>query len=197
MQLSQKVPIDYAMLAEAVTYYKSLGYTQIEVPWIVEKDVSMQTCPHENNAFKLDGGNKHLIGSAEQGFIQILKLNPNLLDYDKFYFSVSPCFRYETQDELHSLWFMKLELFLKRRPESCHLLSHLHLMDAARRLFNKLINDKVTYYLRRDNLKYDDIVYNGIELGSYGKRDYNGIDFLYGTGLALPRMSIAISSKIT
>lgn len=196
MQLSQNVPIDYQMLAEAVTYYKSLGYTQIEVPWIVDDDVSMVTCPHEDNAFKI-GIYEHLVGSAEQGFIQLLKFTPDLLEFDKFYFAVSPCFRNDVQDELHSHWFMKLELFLKRRPESCHLFHYLHLMDAARRLFNKLINDKVTYYLRHDHLKHDDIIYNGIELGSYGKRDYNGIDFLYGTGLALPRMSIAISSKIT
>lgn len=188
---SQDVLIDYELLGKAVEYYKSLGYEQIEVPWIVHKDISMVTCPHEDNAFGVDTYyNNHLIGSAEQGFLQILKNNPDLLDWNKFYFAVSPCFRNEIQDELHSFWFMKIELFVKRRNDSYHL-NYQILLDHARLLFNKLLNDKVSYCLA---LAADettcDLAYNGVELGSYGIRKYKNFQYLYGTGLALPRFTI-------
>ena len=37
-----------------------------------------------------------------------------------------------------------------------------------------------------------DIESNGIELGSYGIRQHENITWVYGTGLAEPRLSIAI-----
>jgi hypothetical protein len=36
-----------------------------------------------------------------------------------------------------------------------------------------------------------DLTINGIEVGSYGKREFKNIKWIYGTGLAEPRFSIA------
>ena len=41
-----------------------------------------------------------------------------------------------------------------------------------------------------------DLMINGIEVGSYGLRMGNGYEWVYGTGLAEPRFSVAINTGI-
>ena len=38
-----------------------------------------------------------------------------------------------------------------------------------------------------------DIMYKDIELGSYGIRKHKNVEWIYGTGVALPRLSIAMT----
>jgi hypothetical protein len=40
-----------------------------------------------------------------------------------------------------------------------------------------------------------DLMINDIEIGSYGQRSVAGFSWIYGTGLALPRFSQAISAR--
>jgi hypothetical protein len=41
-----------------------------------------------------------------------------------------------------------------------------------------------------------DINFNGIEVGSYGIREFEGFKWVYGTGAAEPRLSQAIGRKL-
>ena len=96
--------IDYELLNKALKYYAKVGFKQIEVPWRVSAEAINLTF-NNNLSFKSD--NKFLIGSAEQGFLELYlrnKLTSNQL------MSVSPCFRNEIEDDLHQQEFMKLEL---------------------------------------------------------------------------------------
>jgi seryl-tRNA synthetase len=182
--------IDYMILATAMQYYKDKGYEFVEVPWIVSRESHEATASPPDGAFVVDGRGC-LVGSAEQGFIEIInQLKPN-----KKYASISPCFRKnDNKDYLHQETFMKLELFAYNANYNNY---HLTLLFDAERLFLKLGMQWMnrSKLLKSESLfdKNIDICYNDVELGSYGYRDIirEGISYRieYGTGLALPRFS--------
>ncbi len=180
--------IDWELLARANAYYKLQGFEQIETPYATPIAYHKETKPHDNPSFILNDGifkdNEHeLVASAEQGFIYKL-LNNQIIN--KKLQSITPCFRYDNYDELHQSWFMKLELF--------------HYSDKIEDLEDminivKIFMDHISLNgsetsLIETNLGYD-LFLNGIEVGSYGFRDVEKKKFIYGTGLALPRFSIA------
>jgi len=59
--------IDYGLLGQAITSYRHLGYKQIEVPWMVDRDICSSTFSGET----FDVYDLTLVGSAEQGFVAI------------------------------------------------------------------------------------------------------------------------------
>ena len=80
---------------------------------------------------------------------------------------------------------MKIELFSKENMVQ-------KFIDDASKLF--------LYYIKTEIVETEigfDIVYKNIELGSYGTRLFNGKQYSYGTGLALPRLSYAIEHSIS
>ena len=181
--------IDWGILHRACLYYSSLGYQQKETPWIIPEDYGKTTKPHidksfvhNNDMFKNQA--QELVGSAEQGFIYLL-LN-NLLPEGK-YFSVSPCFRVDNYDKTHLPWFMKLEILIHSPGNENKYLQCV--MEDAFNFFNtnsiipceKVMMEDGTY----------DINLNGLEIGSYGIRKIESIQYVYGTGVALPRFDIA------
>ena len=96
--------IDYNLLNKALKYFSKRGFKQIEVPWRVSREAINGTFD-TRESFKSD--NKFLIGSAEQGFLELYlqnKLTSNQI------MSVSPCFRNELEDYFHQQEFIKLEL---------------------------------------------------------------------------------------
>ena len=133
-----------------------------------------------------------LVGSAEQSFIHLL-LNGTSLNGK--YVAVTPCFRPDAIDKIHQRHFMKVELF-----DTCP-----GGLDCPTSIFNKIAettriarsffhtlhpgNDCV---MRATNDGYD-LELNGIEIGSYGYRSYGDWRWIYGTGFADPRFSIAKS----
>lgn len=112
MKYLKDITINYELLSEAIKFYASRGYEQVELPWMVSSSNSMLTCPDERYVFKAIDGDaiKHLVGSAEQAFIQEAHLSYKLKSYKK-YMAVTPCFRRTENDETHSEQFIKLELF--------------------------------------------------------------------------------------
>jgi hypothetical protein len=56
------------------------------------------------------------------------------------------------------------------------------------------VNVVKTYDSRSDE-SYD-IECNGVELGSYGVRHFENIDWIYGTGLAEPRLSTVMNKYL-
>lgn len=177
--------IDYGALAKACDFYSHRCYDQIEVPWIVEGEISRMTSPDGTDgvAFILHNG-KHLVCSAEQGFLKMYM--DGELETNQKYFSVSPCFRDEL-DETHSKWFMKLELFAVCSKNAMAAILVDGFIKGARTLYKEL---GVTTDITRTEIGFD-LMAGTLELGSYGFRSI-GDDYLaYGTGLALPRLSLA------
>lgn len=181
--------IDYKLLYKAVKYFGKKGFTQIEVPWRVSSEAICATFD-SNLSFK--SGDKFLIGSAEQGLIELVlqeRIN------DSQIMSVSPCFRNEKEDYYHQQEFMKLELMYLSNFEITK-------EDVTFKAFRQTVLDFLTKELRINSsdiviketvddvsIYSEDILINGIEYGSYGIRIVNEKHYIYGTGIALPRAS--------
>lgn len=191
--------ISYQRLAEAIAYYKELGYQYIEVPWWVTEDITRVTLPEPLQPIRVGDTDQEFdfIGSAEQGFIDLF--NTASLRANTLYVSCSPCIRREQEDALHQQSFMKVELFAFIENEGEHS------YDQARQYVTILKNHAKEFMSKyhavgEANLGYDtiDLFVNDIEVGSYGIR--NEVDdwyLIYGTGLAEPRFETALGYKRT
>ena len=183
--VSFNYPIDWAKLAKANEYY-SKHFQYQEVPYLIPETVSNYTKPHREQSFILNDGlftqqAHELVGSAEQGFVYLL-MNEGLIG-EKLY-SITPCFRADNYDVTHQAWFMKLELFhLSDKPEDLH-----SMVECANTFFSQFGNTEI---IQVQTQMYD-ININNIEVGSYGFRHINDKTFIYGTGIALPRIDMAL-----
>jgi len=83
-------PIHWDRLARAVEFYRHMGFRYVEVPWAVTPSVTKLTLPAGIESFHV--GERDLIGSAEQGLLQLIKAG--FLPPGK-YVACSPCFRNE------------------------------------------------------------------------------------------------------
>lgn len=185
--------IDYKLLSDVLTFYKTKGFKYMEVPWLVNPLSNQMTLPTGKDIGQLVDG-RTLVGSAEQGFIDLI-LSGKSLPKKQRLMSISPCFRLrDNADELHQETFMKLELAF-----ICNNYNHAKSMmneflNIASSLFGQLLNEKI------DRLPVDidqtDLMINvgndfeWIELGSYGIRKIDNEYLVYGTGIALPRFSL-------
>jgi hypothetical protein len=178
------VIINHERLVEASRHYADDGYYPIDVPWIVQDEAYHVTKPESaGRDFKTIGGN--LVASGEQSFLQLML--DGKLDIKDPYLSklqcTTPCFRDEKYDELHHPYFMKVELI---DLDACS--SKLAVMIAkAHHFFRKYVPTRL---VQIDYHTFDIVDLRfGIELGSYGIRKYKGFEWVYGTGLAEPRMT--------
>lgn len=177
--------IDYALLGRAVHHYQSIGYEYVEVPWSVDQQTMLATCPDNSMTFMMEVSRfgerapiRPLVASAEQGFLA-LDLPPGQ------YVGCTPCFRVEEKHDLFTQpWFMKVELYDNRDdPDFGEVL-----MDAT--LFMQSVTANPVVPIATD-IGFD-LTIGGIEVGSYGVRSVDGFrPWAYGTGLALPRFSTA------
>jgi len=185
--------INYRRVAKAIKRYQKIGYTYVDTPWLVSEEAMRATLPLDRQGFELRSPSLNagkLVGSAEQGFIQLMlddKLRPGC------YVSAGPCFRDEpVVDKLHSYTFFKVELIQIQGPGS-HALKLTN--SDARHMANDV--DTVLYEMYGPGARVVkteegwDIEVEGVEVGSFGVREYNDHRWVYGTGLALPRTSIA------
>lgn len=192
--------IDYELLATAIAKYRKRGYEMVSVPWIVPGDNIRATLPEDYDTFEIGIRGRsdfdcdvlapldtsYLIGSAEQGFLG-MGLKPGK------YMAVTPCFRNEAlHDMFYQDTFMKLELHDTRENAAVGLL----VGDAEEVMLE--INMACGLLFRHEQLEIvhtdegTDLNLAGIEVGSYGKRHHPFFGtWFYGTGLALPRFSVA------
>lgn len=180
--------IDYSILAASTEYYTSKGFKRIESPWTVTQAVSEITKPKGAKEFALvhDDG-KVLVASAEQSFLYLyLK---GFLPKGQFQ-SITPCFRSEPFDQLHTKYFMKNELIETENVNEERLME---IIIIAKDFFSRYFPEK--------DLKITgngitggayDIEYKGIELGSYGIRSCDYLEWIYATGVAEPRVSATL-----
>jgi seryl-tRNA synthetase len=178
----RKLSIDAPLLARAQNYYTEQGYVDTPTPWLVGKDAYMATVPPGHEDFlwhSLDKENFH-VASAEQGFIQMMLDGDYLPPKAQ---SLSPCYRGEpVYDRYHWPFFYKLELYQTDTSDK----ALAEMITCARALFESLgISTRV---IATGERSYDiETAHTHIELGSYGYRVFRGHEWLYGTGLALPR----------
>jgi hypothetical protein len=173
--------IDYKLLDNSLDYYGLQGFQRIELPWMVSEEVDAITRPDDKIPFKLVHNNKNLVASGEQSFLYLyLK---NFLPKGSFQ-GITPCFRNESFDFLHSKYFMKNELIKTDNVTENEL--------------EKIINTCFNFYSRYFNKNYLEIVRTDIgfdievfsnELGSYGIRECKFLKWIYATGCAEPRTS--------
>lgn len=123
-----------------------------------------------------------LVGSAEQGFLQLV-LDDKLEDRYATYMSDGPCFRPldEGRSPYHHGYFYKLELFCLDCEDRWA-----PFLETAREFFQAHTDKKVKTVRTEEGF---DLEIDGIEVGSYGRRMVGPLDWSYGTGLALPRFS--------
>ena len=172
--------IDYSLIDKSILYYEDKGFRRIEAPWTVSKQIDDITRPKERIPFQLKHNDKCLVGSGEQSFLYLyLK---GFLPKGQFQ-TVTPCFRFESFDFLHTKYFIKNELIKTDEVDDKSLSK---VVEASLQFFNfyfpkaKIVSVSDQSY---------DIEIDGIELGSYGIRQCDFLTWIYGTGCAEPRMS--------
>lgn len=179
MELENK--INYRRFVEALDHYEKLGYMYTDVDWTVYEDISVFTKPTNYKDFFID--EKVLVASGEQSFLQ--KIDDNKLPLKGRYCCITPCFRDDVKDSLHGNYFMKLELIETKDVNGVMLHS---MINDAFNFFKNYINCKI---VKNEDNSFDilGIVKNKeFELGSYGIRKFKDLEFIYGTGLAEPRL---------
>lgn len=186
--------IDYSLLSKAIKYFSKKGFKQIETPWRVSKQAIGGTF-NSSESFKAD--DKFLIGSAEQGFLE-------LQSQDKLkgtqFMSISPCFRNEVEDYFHQQEFMKLELIYFsnyvtiKEVIQYQIIKRFVLNFIIKKLKIKISDIAILETKDNNSIYSEDILINGIEYGSYGIRQFQGKYYIYGTGIALPRASKILKS---
>lgn len=173
--------INWPLLLRTVDHFKQLGYVYVEVPWTVSEQAQRATYDGDiHPVFQ----QKYVVASGEQSFVQ-MQLDGILMPGK--YVTLTPCFRDEsTISSISRSSFMKVELYITDIAET----SHDEMISHCVGWFNTLQNMPVALVETEEGI---DIELNGIEIGSYGKRTYQGTTWLYGTALAEPRFSTIIN----
>jgi len=190
--------VNWGRLSRALNHWTDLGYKQVDVPWRVKRMYIKSTMEDVEPAMikhldMFEGGkdSRCLIGSGEQAFIEML-WNRKLVGGN--YVTCTPCFRDDLVDDLHQREFMKVEVISTTWPTLDNLFD---LVEKARRFFLS----EIGLPLHESGLRVVetsvehpsfDIDLNGIEIGSYGIREWLGMKWIYGTGVAEPRFTKAL-----
>lgn len=182
--------INYDILSRSISYYEEKKFQRIELPWTVTKSISDITRPEGGGDFTIKEKNKVLVASGEQSFLYLI--NKGFLPYGT-YQGITPCFRDEPFDGMHSKYFLKNELIYffdentLRGLEVDTIQVNLDwMLYVAKGFFNSLgiqAEEKQT-----GQYSYD-LMYKDDELGSYGYRKCDFCSWIYGTGVAENRTS--------
>lgn len=181
--------IDLALIHKATQWYMDKGCLLTSVPYLVDPDIMDSTCPEgviDKRFTHVEG--KQYVASAEQSFLQMEKDGKFTIDQSPM-IALTPCYRDEAiLDETHLNIFLKLEIF-EYNPESVS-------ADYfwANEMRNFLWENGLNTQIKPTDLGFDVLDRFGLELGSFGYRvSPKGVKYVYGTGLAEPRASLAIS----
>lgn len=181
-KLKNQPVINYELLNESLNYYDYVGFKRIETPWTVSEYVDNLTKPADKISFQLKHNDKCLVASGEQSFLYLY-----LKDFlpKGQYQTITPCFRYEAFDNLHTKYFMKNEL-IKTDVVTKNELDKV-VLNAFKFFRQNFPKELLTIESVGEGF---DIMCNGTqELGSYGIRETDFLKWIYGTGCAEPRTS--------
>lgn len=167
-------------LTRSLDWYTQHGFTYLEVPWVVPSHITKITFDGTTENSIKSGD---LVGSSEQSFLYLHALGK--LPPGK-YCALTPCFRTEPViNETHRPYFMKLELIITDDVTDDNLKKMIVLCAEC---FGELSGQYPSFVPTPYGY---DIELNGIEVGSYGIRTHNDFSWIYGTGIAEPRFSVA------
>jgi len=171
--------VDSLKILNAMQWYQLLGYEPVSVPMLVDEMVSDFTKPESREDLKHNG--LCYVASAEQSFFQRI-INNDI--GDGRYQAITPCYRDEpVLDEYHFRIFLKIELFVIGSYE------YKSVKKDAEGFFRQF-TEKLTTVKTESGL---DLEINGFEVGSYGTRVFKGKNICYGTGIAEPRLTYALT----
>lgn len=184
-----KYPMSIEVIAQAHRWW-GLWFKDKMVPALVDPDVMKHTCPAGVHDDRLYGaGTDTVVASAEQSFLQLEKdgqLEPGN------WMALTPCYRDEpVMDETHLPVFLKLELMKLTDDTNFYTRSEaLWVATKMQKFFMEFYAMPTTILETEDGW---DVMYEDLELGSFGvRRTMRGKSYIYGTGLAEPRASIAL-----
>jgi hypothetical protein len=199
--------MSYETINHSVIYYELNGYKYVYAPWLVSEETS-------------NVNDKVLVASGEQSFLEMIKKNQ--VEPKTRFFTVTPCFRDEIEDDTHKTCFMKTELFYFEYLEYNNNMEQLkrfrkevdHSVVLCKKFYDKYLETNVINIKdQNDSLYLFDIEskkteqHNPVELGSYGIRIQDNqsntseskpasIMWCFGTGCAEPRLSYTVN-KLT
>jgi hypothetical protein len=173
--------INYSIIADSIEFYEKEGFKRVEAPWTVTQATLDITKPVGATSFTIQEKDKSLVASGEQSFLYLY--TKGFLPLGQFQ-TVTPCFRDDKFDALHTKYFIKNELI---KTDSVTESDLYFVIDTAMEFFERWMGTGVVSELTGD-YTYD-ILYKGIELGSYGIRKCDFLTWIYGTGVAEPRMT--------
>ena len=188
--------INYRNIADAVDFYQGCGYTYVEVPWYVTREIMDITRPKhvpEDMDYYIPKNDKCLVASAEQSFLYLIV--KGILQPGK-YVGVTPCYRFEPINQLHRKVFTKVELIEFGEVDDIGQSNLTELVHHAIEFFKTKLNGTIAKVgnVPENSIYGLDLEYNMEELGSYGIRQHRNIKWVYGTGCAEPRLSIIQST---
>jgi hypothetical protein len=187
--------IRWDLLSEVISKFeKALGYQYVEVPWAVPARAIRST--FGGRIQPVLGSDLYAVGSGEQSFVELQlqgKLPPGR------YITMTPCFREEMQhSDITRPHFMKAELYITEgiTEDTPRELATMCMRMYRQMLMNEMRSDGISDRLiELKATKTDegwDVMLDGVELGSYGMRTYEGVTWVYGTALAEPRFSVVV-----
>jgi hypothetical protein len=190
-------PNSFLLLQEALAYWRELGYLFVDLPWVIERHYIEATRP-SGAPVGLETPYGFLVASGEQSFLKLA--SEGKLHEAPGYIGWTPCFREEPAfTQLQHLGFLKAELHIPVESVAHGLEALPRLLTRQQELFENLAQ-MMNYYeaeitLEIISAQQTDILVNGVEVGSYGVRSFEGRSYLYGTALALPRFTQALRMR--
>lgn len=172
-------------LVGALNFYQEMGYIFMSAPWTGRKEDVLSTAPTDREVqLYPTTSNQFLVASGEQSFINMYYQGLLQTLQGQRYCCLTPCFRDEpSTDYLTKDHFMKVELI------DFDISALKSMVNTALLFFsNYSIVETINTEEGIDIVTQD----QQIELGSYGVRDVSGLQYIYGTGLAEPRLSSAL-----
>jgi seryl-tRNA synthetase len=184
----------FMLLQETIAFWRELGYLFVDLPWVVGHRFVEATRPI-GMPMGIETAHGVLVASGEQSFLQLM--SESKLAEAPGYIGWTPCFREEPEfTALHHLGFLKAELFIPVESTEIGLESLQRLLDRQGELFETLAQSMnfydTSFTTKSISALQTDIELNGVEIGSYGVRSFEGHCYLYGTALALPRFTQAL-----
>lgn len=178
--------ISFPLIVSAYNFFMQKGFTPVCAPMTVSKKMMDHTCPpgvRDRRLRHIDGST--YVASAEQSFLQ-MEVDGDIDDAD-WLMAITPCFRDDQLDATHFNIFLKVELFAYDMDD------FQLIADLSYKFWTEYVGIPVTKLKTPDGI---DIMYGDLELGSFGTRlTTQGIPYVYGTGVAEPRGSLAITME--
>lgn len=182
--------IDYSKIQQSIEFYEKNKFVRIEVPWWVTQEIAGLTKPPESKDYILEDRHKVLVASAEQSFLYLS--NKGQLPKGQFQ-ATTPCFRDEPINLLHSKHFIKNELI---KTDSINSKELKKIISLAKEFFSLYIKKErlkvIEEYSNNATVNFDIVVEvagEDLELGSYGIRKCEILEWIYGTACAEPRLT--------